>query len=143
MRILKLLSVFLPAAALIGFIGVNSPVMAGSGDPPHDTHFVDVKGPGLTDPDDCDLCHTTSTPTLGNAAVYTSACNICHSPGGVYDGVSDADVGALNNWDDYGDDNDEADESLIYNIDGTLKGAKEEWCATCHDQCVLYRYTGG
>jgi hypothetical protein len=42
MRILKLLSVFLPAATLIGFIGVNPPVMAGSGDPPHDTHFVDA-----------------------------------------------------------------------------------------------------
>jgi hypothetical protein len=133
MRILKLLSVFLSAAALIGFIGVNSPVVAGQGDEPHDTHIVDLKGPGIST-DDCDLCHTTSTPTLGNAGVDESACDICHGPGGVFDGVNDPTVGALNNWDDYGDNNDEADESLIYNTDGTLKVGKAKWCATCHDQ---------
>ncbi len=133
MRILKLLSVFLAAASLIGFIGVNSPVVAGEGDKPHDTHLVDLKGPGISTAD-CDLCHTTSSPTPGDAGVDTSACDICHGPGGVFDGVNDTDVGALNNWDEYGDDSIEANESLIYNTDGTLKGAKSQWCATCHDQ---------
>lgn len=54
----------------------------------------------------------------------TDVCNTCHSPGGTYDGVDDATVGAKTNWADG-----------IYEADGvTLQTGKEKWCAACHDE---------
>jgi hypothetical protein len=51
----------------------------------------------------------------------TDVCDVCHSPNGAYDGVSDPDFGAKVNWDNGVYDN------------GTLTSGNEEWCAGCHD----------
>ncbi|MDH4161937.1 MAG: pectinesterase family protein [Nitrospirota bacterium] len=84
----------------------------------------------------CDTCHGTGavsgahsghvdgsvTFTDVNAIAATSACNSCHSPGGDYDGVSDASIGAKTNW-----------AGGVYS-GGTLAAGKEKWCAGCHDK---------
>ncbi len=98
----------------------------------HSTHTEndsdDLRGPNV----DCDTCHNTSSfPNFTDGVSYneyktgtpTTVCNTCHSPGGTYNGVSDAEVGAQNNWADG-----------VYETDGTLKSGKEKWCATCHDE---------
>jgi hypothetical protein len=55
--------------------------------------------------------------------VTAGACNTCHSPGGAFDGVSHATIGASVNWD-----------SGIYESDGTtLQSGKDDWCLSCHD----------
>jgi predicted CXXCH cytochrome family protein len=78
----------------------------------------------------CFNCHTGGSPGQGD--VDPDVCDTCHGPGGAYDGVSDPVVGALNNWENIGF-LAEATQSLIYELDGTLKSGKEKWCATCHD----------
>jgi hypothetical protein len=116
--------------------------MAGESDPPHETHLSHARGPilglGAENPpvmarvgDDCTACHTTGTPAYGD--VNGDICNVCHSPGGVYDGVNNSQLGALNNWENMGS-ADGATQSMIYNVDGTLKEEKKKWCATCHDE---------
>jgi hypothetical protein len=60
-------------------------------------------------------------------------CGTCHTTGGLFDGVNDPTVGALNNWENRGSDS-PATQSLVYNGDGTLKKGKDLWCASCHDQ---------
>jgi hypothetical protein len=60
-------------------------------------------------------------------------CATCHTTGGLFNGVNDPTVGALNNWENRGSDT-PATQSLVYNTDGTLKAGKEDWCASCHDQ---------
>jgi hypothetical protein len=81
----------------------------------------------------CSDCHNTSSyPDFADGVSYadyksgdqmTTVCDTCHSPNGTYDGVSDATVGAKNNWSDG-----------IYEADGSLKTGKEKWCAGCHDE---------
>ncbi|MCK5318070.1 MAG: hypothetical protein KAJ55_09150 [Anaerolineales bacterium] len=99
----------------------------------HSTHTEtdsdDLFGPGIY----CDSCHDiTNFPSFksgtdGNAdgkydLSETDVCDTCHSPGGTYDGVDDATVGAKVNWFDG-----------IY-TGSALQSGKEKWCATCHDE---------
>jgi hypothetical protein len=77
----------------------------------------------------CDgTCHHTNPLEYsqfadGNDLYSTTVCDDCHSPGGVYDGVSDNVIGAKPNWEDG-----------VYNASGdALSGGKEDWCAGCHD----------
>jgi hypothetical protein len=94
----------------------------------HDTHLKDEKGPKL----DCKDCHYYDffNDTYDFSLFYDSkplattiACNACHSPGGAYNGVNNAEVGGKPNW-----------EAAIYRSNGyELKDGKEEWCVTCHD----------
>ena len=93
MRSFKIFSVLLLTIGLVGVFGGNSSLLADESDPPHVTHLTAARGPGITD---CADCHT-GTPAYDNED--TGACDTCHSPGGVWDGVDDVDVGALNNWD--------------------------------------------
>ena len=127
MRSFKIFSVLLLTIGLVGLLGGNSSLLADESDPPHVTHLTADRGPGITD---CADCHT-GTPAYDNED--TGACDTCHSPGGVWDGVDDVDVGALNNWDNM-DDPADAGVSLIYALDGKLKSEKDKWCATCHDE---------
>ncbi len=98
----------------------------------HSTHTEndadDLKGPFIA----CAECHDTNefpffksgTDSNGDGKynlAETDVCNTCHSPGGSYDGVDDAVIGAKNNWD-----------NGIYSANNILSG-KEKWCATCHD----------
>ncbi|MBI4826970.1 MAG: right-handed parallel beta-helix repeat-containing protein [Nitrospirae bacterium] len=95
----------------------------------------DLRGPNVG----CGTCHATdnfpnfadgvSYADYKSGAVMTTVCNPCHSSGGTYDGVSDAAVGAKNNWTRIAD-----SESRIYKPNGSLKAGKERWCATCHDE---------
>jgi hypothetical protein len=74
----------------------------------------------------CSDCHNTSSfPQFkdGQNLANTTACNPCHSPGGSYDGVNDAAVGAKNNF-----------TNGVYETNGSLKAGKEKWCASCHDE---------
>lgn len=107
----------------------------------HSTHTEDdaddLRGPHI----DCDTCHDTSripyflsgTDSNGDGRYdlsETDVCDTCHSPGGAYDGINDAELGAKYgnsgelkyNW-----------SNGIYNSDGVLKTGNEKWCATCHD----------
>ena len=102
------------------------------GDYPHDIHLTHPKGPQLGEgPDGCQTCHgpgpwdpdhwADGAPSLA----ATTVCDTCHSPGGAYDGVNDAVIGAKYNWND---------PSTIYNEAGdALSMGKEDWCAGCHD----------
>jgi hypothetical protein len=91
----------------------------------HSTHTEndsdDLKGPNIP----CSDCHNTSSyPDFADGATTlasTIVCNNCHSPGGAYDGVNDAVIGAKNNW-----------RNGVY-ASPTLKAGKEKWCAGCHD----------
>jgi hypothetical protein len=91
----------------------------------HTTHIDALKGPMVGD-DGCDICHASSFDL--STLVANGVCDSCHSPGGVYNGVSDAVIGAANNWDDG-----------VYESDGkTLKAGKEKWCVGCHDNAPAY-----
>jgi hypothetical protein len=98
----------------------------------HSTHTEndsdDLRGPNLQ----CGDCHNTSRfPYFKDGATTlaaTTVCNPCHSPGGDYDGVNDAVIGAKNNWSGVG-----SSTSAVYAADGTLQPGKEKWCAGCHD----------
>ncbi len=79
---------------------------------------------------DCEDCHNTTNfpffrskadPNAELTLAQTDICNDCHSPGGGFDGVDDAVVGAKSNW-----------------VNGVYTGisltaGKEKWCVTCHD----------
>ena len=99
----------------------------------HSTHTEndsdDAKGPFI----DCDACHDIydypyfKSGTDGNGdgkydLSETDVCDTCHSPGGSYDGVNDAEIGAKNNW-----------AAGVYDSPD-LKAGKEKWCAGCHDE---------
>ncbi len=99
----------------------------------HSTHTEndgdDLRGPLLA----CSVCHDTSnypyfaSGTDGNgdgkySLSETDVCDTCHSPGGTYDGVDDATIGAKTNW-----------SSGIYTGD-SIAASKEKWCASCHDE---------
>lgn len=100
----------------------------------HATHTQldggNAKGPGVA----CGACHdTNSFPFFKSGKdsngdgkfnlAETDVCDICHSPGGAYDGVNDAAYGAKTNW-----------KNSIYNTDNSLKPGMERWCASCHDE---------
>ena len=57
----------------------------------------------------------------------TDVCDTCHSPGGTYDGVNEATVGAKDNW-----------EAGVYDEEMALQPGKEKWCAGCHDEEPSY-----
>jgi len=102
----------------------------------HSTHTEtdadDLKGPAIY----CDDCHDITdmpyfrTDIGGNDSnsdgrytlAETAVCDVCHSPGGDYDGLDDSVVGAKNNW-----------QTGVYETTSTLQEGKEKWCATCHD----------
>ncbi|MEW6378506.1 MAG: hypothetical protein AB1611_02735 [bacterium] len=97
--------------------------------PSHATHLsVDPRGPTIS----CKICHSDcsqGSPHLklmadGKSLPETTACDICHSKDGVFDGVNDQVIGAKINWQDgvY-----QKPERL------DLKQGLENWCATCHD----------
>jgi uncharacterized delta-60 repeat protein len=103
-------------------------------DVPHYAHRTSPRGPEVGE--DCTHCHDIGADP-GYDNVDWNACNTCHSPGGVFDGVNDVQFGAIANWknsDPVAGDPATADESLIYESDGTLKTGKDKWCAACHDQ---------
>jgi hypothetical protein len=90
----------------------------------HSTHTEndsdDLKGPNIT----CADCHDTDNyPRFRDGKNFseTTVCNSCHSPGGVFDGVIDTQIGAKANW-----------ETGVYE-GNSLRTGKEQWCATCHD----------
>jgi len=51
----------------------------------------------------------------------TNVCDTCHSPGGVYNGVNDPNIGAKDNW-----------ANGIF-TGGDFQAGKEKWCVGCHD----------
>lgn len=88
----------------------------------HPTH---VGGTGMQLALACSACHNpTSIPLFADNQnlANTTACNTCHSPGGTYNGVSDTNIGAKNNW-----------TAGVY-TDNLLRSGKEKWCASCHDE---------
>lgn len=101
------------------------------GQPPatgsHTTHFnTSPIGPQIT-PGQCDDCHVFSgathmngQPTFadGNPLATTTVCDVCHSPGGAYNGTQAAKA----NW-----------MSGVYAA-GALEPGNELWCAGCHDE---------
>ncbi|MEW6219313.1 MAG: hypothetical protein AB1634_07205 [Thermodesulfobacteriota bacterium] len=86
----------------------------------HPTHLA-----GMLAGVDCLTCHQEDNfPAFadGETLANTTACNHCHSPGGMVDGVNDPAVGAKNNFD-----------TGVY--DGNaLKAGKELFCISCHDE---------
>ncbi|MBI5343567.1 MAG: hypothetical protein HZB63_09725 [Deltaproteobacteria bacterium] len=89
----------------------------------HPTH---VGGSGMQLALACSDCHNASSIPLfadNQTLANTTACNTCHSPGGTYNGVSDLNIGAKNNW-----------SARVYGADNLLKSGKEKWCASCHDE---------
>jgi hypothetical protein len=89
----------------------------------HDTHLNDDKGPKLSDCADCHHANDFSLFADGQPLAQTNVCDPCHSPDGAFEGVDDEEIGAKPNW-----------ENGIYKANGNeLKGAKGQWCATCHD----------
>ncbi|MCP4757483.1 MAG: CxxxxCH/CxxCH domain-containing protein, partial [Proteobacteria bacterium] len=97
----------------------------------HATHF-DTTGKGPND-GTCKNCHAeydSATHVDGtldfndgaNSLDTTDACEICHSPGGSYDGVDDPVIGAKPTW-AFG----------VYQNE-KLRFGKEKWCAGCHDE---------
>ncbi len=98
----------------------------------HSTHTEndadDLRGPFLA----CDACHDTDNFPAFKSGIdgdsngiisltETDVCDTCHSPGGNYNGVTNTDIGAKNNW-----------RNGIYSGNDLLAG-KEKWCAGCHD----------
>ncbi|MCP4247454.1 MAG: hypothetical protein GY778_10440, partial [bacterium] len=112
--------------------GAAFPDTAGS----HAAHMSGDHGPAMTG---CFVCHASLSEGAhenGNASFASGAdtsgdgniglsetdvCDACHSPGGAYDGVNDAAIGAKANWADG-----------VYDA-GLLKPGKESWCGSCHD----------
>jgi hypothetical protein len=89
----------------------------------HPTH---VGGSGMQMALACSACHNPASIPLfadNQNLANTTACNACHSPGGTYNGVSDLNIGAKNNW-----------TARVYGADNLLKSGKEKWCASCHDE---------
>lgn len=99
----------------------------------HSTHTDhdadDLRGPELA----CDACHDSQNIPYFRSGIdgngdgrfdltETDVCDTCHSPGGDFDGVSDAVVGAKLNWPEG-----------IYD-GGALRAGRQDWCVTCHDQ---------
>lgn len=98
----------------------------------HSTHTEnddadEYKGPN---PDlACDACHDTANYPYFKSGIgdppydlsETDVCDVCHSPGGFYNGINDLNIGAKNNW---------ADGAYDGNV---LKTGKEKWCVGCHD----------
>ena len=126
----KNLSVLAFILAVFVFMGGHCLLLADENDAPHQTHLVHARGPDIAD---CGACHT-DNPVHDN--INWDACNFCHSPGGPFDGVNDPVFGAKNNWENTGS-SDGANQSMIYDVDGTVEHGKEKWCATCHDQSTL------
>lgn len=98
----------------------------------HATHTqadrANARGPHIG----CDACHDLNNFPYFKAGVdangdgkinlaETTVCDTCHSPGGAFDGVGDAVVGARSNW-----------TFSIYSGNG-LRSGKRDWCLTCHD----------
>jgi len=98
----------------------------------HATHTqadgANVRGPNVA----CNACHDfdnfpyfksgNDTDSDGRISLNeTTVCDACHSPGGAYDGVGDAEAGARTNW-----------KFAIYSGSG-LRSGKGNWCLTCHD----------
>ena len=98
----------------------------------HSTHTEDdsddLRGPNI----DCDVCHDAAdfpyfaSGTDGNGdgkydLSETDVCDVCHSPGGMYDGLNDPAIGAKSNWEDG-----------VYSGYDLVPG-KETWCVGCHD----------
>lgn len=78
----------------------------------HGTHTAQATGKG-PDSMGCADCHFGSDKGL-----IPDACDLCHSPGGAFDGVQ---LG-LTHWDD------------VYEANGeTLKSGRDDWCLSCHD----------
>ena len=106
--------------------GVSQKIISGES---HEVHLTATKGPAV----ECSDCHKVHTTVAGaqfkdnQLLAATTACDICHSPGGAFDGVDDTNYGAKNNW------NWVSGESQIYDASDGLKGGKEKWCAGCHD----------
>jgi len=97
----------------------------------HATHFTSPLGPEIIS---CDPCHgpgaeTATHPGHLNGQVNfiggpddvlaaTTACDECHSPAGLADGVAEAKPA----WSDG-----------VYELDGRLRAGHERWCLGCHD----------
>lgn len=103
----------------------------------HATHLTALKGPNGVENTTvtCDTCHGSGASSGAHAGHVdasvsfadgrplssTTVCHTCHSPGGSYDGVNDAVLGAKANW-------------ALGVYDGkNLKSGKGLWCAGCHD----------
>ncbi len=101
-------------------------------DAPHNFHTAaSAKHGGPID--DCEVCHVNGVYDDALVVAAEGGCDACHSPGGAFDGVFNATVGAAANWDK------DQPESLVYEADGvTLKSGKEAWCAGCHDNDPAY-----
>jgi uncharacterized delta-60 repeat protein len=127
------------AASTTVFMDENKTVIANytNTDPtldvPHYAHRTSPRGPKLGD--DCAQCHAAGSDPAHDNVVW-NVCNTCHSPSGVFNGVTDPLFGAISNWqnsDPVAGNPASADESLIYESNGTLKADKDKWCAACHD----------
>ncbi len=113
----------------------NSTLTTGS----HPAHLTAARGPNGVDTSavSCNTCHG-DLATEGRHAGHmngvknfaegdtfslsaTSVCNTCHSPGGTFDGVNNASLGAKNNWN-----------NGVYS-GSELAASKAQWCITCHD----------
>jgi hypothetical protein len=108
---------------------INGLVNSGGEGPSHSTHVDDGKGPHST----CSECHDTtmfpyfkSGTDVNEDGVYelseTDVCDTCHSPGGAFDGVNNAVIGAKNVW-----------ATGAYDTYGKLRDGLENWCLGCHD----------
>jgi len=112
----------------------------------HPTHLDKKRGPKAV----CNSCHPTPPSITGAESTATPAkhvntafdfydgtstiaatgvCNICHSPGGGYNGVnsSGVSIGAKDNW-----------ATGVYDTTTTLKPGKAKWCVGCHDSQPAY-----
>lgn len=95
----------------------------------HPTHMNNANGKGLSL--ECSQCHNANNfpyfrakndPNALLTLAQTDICNDCHSPGGTYDGVNHAAIGAKSNW-----------PNGVY-AGSDLQPGKEKWCAGCHDE---------
>lgn len=88
----------------------------------HFTHIYADKGPNMI----CTNCHSTDPGTSkfkdNKQFSDTTVCDICHSPGGTFNGISDSTIGAKPNW-----------IGNVYDGSGNLRTGKEKWCVGCHD----------
>ncbi len=121
---------FLLILLLATFVGIAT----SSGDETDSSHVVHLTapyGPGIT----CGTsCHVTDGMTTGGQFLdsqnlaNTTVCDPCHSPGGAFDGVNDATIGAKTNW-----------VSGVYSGSAFQTG-KEKWFVGCHDDApsVIY-----